>query len=105
MSVAVAVEQERWRWDHFKVGDLVTWADDHFATLVCSRERYGDGPFVVLSVEPIPYLSREVPYDLALAPPEISNWASAGHTQYVIIDHAGEGRRYSGAFFRLAVSR
>lgn len=91
---------EKWRWDKFKAGDKVTWFNDDYATKVQSREKYGNGPFSVTSVERIPYSAYEVEYKVGGSPSEISRWAAAGHTQYVIIEHDGCFFKYSGAFFK-----
>lgn len=83
-----------YRTDKFKIGDIVAWADDHYATIVSSRVAYGDGPFTVVSV-----MDREnhsdYPYGDELAQ---SRWDSMGHTQHVEVGH--ECGFYSGAFFK-----
>ena len=91
---------EHWRWDKFKVGDRVTWADDRYADMTRGRKRHGDGPFIILAVENAPYAASDVPYTLTKGPPEESRWAAMGHTQDVTVEHDGRDVRYSGAFFR-----
>lgn len=68
----------------FKPGDRVTWSDDYHASeLLPNRERHGDGPFTVSTVE----LARADPFD----PPS--------HAQYVRVDQIPH--KFAGSYFRL----
>ena len=78
------------RFDKFAIGDRVVWSDDYHADLLNSRDRYGDGPFVVARVEDATYASNETPTQ--------HRWEAMGHIQYVEIE--GHANKYSGAFFR-----
>ena len=78
------------RFDRFKPGDHVTWYADFYAELTRGREKYGDGPFTIVSVELASPSRHETPTQ--------HRWEAMGHTQYVTID--GHANKYSGAFFR-----
>lgn len=79
------------RLDEFKVGDKVTWFDDHYANLVDGRKQYGDGPFTVAAV-----FDRN---------PHV--WRDMGHTQHVCLEgmysvlHQDELLELSGAFLKI----
>jgi hypothetical protein len=87
------------RMDKFKVGDKVTWFDDHYATLVDGRERYGNGPFTVSKV----YDRENFDHTGELG----TLWESMAHTQHLEIEgwfsrtNVTLPQQVSGAFFKL----
>lgn len=70
--------------DKFAPGDLVTWRDEYWATLIDSRQRHGDGPFMIDTVRDVS--SRVL--------------RSVGHTQHVRTFELGFDNVFSGAFFK-----
>lgn len=79
-----------YRTDKFQVGDKVTWASDHHATITDGRKSYGEGPFVVSEVFDRPFYHYMG---------DRSNWDDMGHTQHIKFD-GNEYSLWSGAYFK-----
>ena len=83
------------RFDKFKVGDQVSWADNWAATMTGAAARIGNGPFEITAVFD---RDNEPAFDLDCGQ---SLWQSMGHTQHVVINGDEENCTFSGKFFKL----
>jgi hypothetical protein len=70
------------RRDKFKVGDMVTWSNPHYADLVDGQKKHGKGPFKILKTTDV-----------------IHGVHAVGHLQHVLVSKCGS-HEWSGAFFK-----